>query len=541
VLASIDTVLHALARLAGQAGAARRRGVLDEFRLGETLLGRHADVLLGPAPDGRAVRIMVTMPGEAAEDYTLVRRLLEGGMNCMRINCAHDDASAWERMIRHLERARKATGLECRVLMDLGGPKLRTGAIAAAPAVCKLRPGRDAYGRVLRATRVWLSAAETPHPAPAAADIELQVPAGFIEELRPGDEVSLRDARESRRRFTVLDVTPRGAWVAGDRTTYLVPGLVLTLERESAGLREGTIGPLPVRPGALLLAAGDTLLLRRSAEEGRPATRDTQGAVLTPAFISCTMPEIFADVQSGEPIWFDDGCIGGVIERVGQDELQIRITFAPPGGARLRADKGINLPESQLRIPALTEKDLADIPFVAAHADMVALSFASSAEDVRALHGALARHAVRRPAVVLKIETQRGFRNLPSMLLAALAHGPCGVMIARGDLAVECGFERLAEVQEEILWLCEAAHVPVIWATQVLESLARTGLPSRAEITDAAMGNRAECVMLNKGPHIIDALEMLADILVRMQDHQHKKRSMLRALSLAQIDVTALD
>ena len=119
--------------------------------------------------------------------------------------------------------------------------------------------------------------------------------------------------------------------------------------------------------------------------------------------------------------------------------------------------------------------------------------------------------------------------------------GPLAVMIARGDLAVECGFERLAEVQEEILWLCEAAHVPVIWATQVLESLARTGLPSRAEITDAAMGNRAECVMLNKGPHIIDALEMLADILVRMQDHQHKKRSMLRALSLAQIDVTALD
>jgi pyruvate kinase len=109
----------------------------------------------------------------------------------------------------------------------------------------------------------------------------------------------------------------------------------------------------------------------------------------------------------------------------------------------------------------------------------------------------------------------------------------CGVMIARGDLAVECGFERMAEVQEEILWICEAAHVPVIWATQVLESLAKRGLPSRAEITDAAMGHRAECVMLNKGPHILTALRTLDDILKRMQSHQAKKRSMLRELRLA--------
>ena len=103
-------------------------------------------------------------------------------------------------------------------------------------------------------------------------------------------------------------------------------------------------------------------------------------------------------------------------------------------------------------------------------------------------------------------------------------------MIARGDLAVECGFERLAEVQEEILWVCEAAHMPVIWATQVLETLAKTGLPSRAEITDAAMGERAECVMLNKGPHILDAMRTLDDILRRMQAHQSKKRPLLRAL-----------
>lgn len=108
-----------------------------------------------------------------------------------------------------------------------------------------------------------------------------------------------------------------------------------------------------------------------------------------------------------------------------------------------------------------------------------------------------------------------------------------GIMIARGDLAIECGWERMAEVQEEILWICEAAHMPVIWATQVLENLAKNGLPSRAEITDAAMGERAECVMLNKGPYIVDAVRVLDDILQRMENHQSKKRSMLRHLRLA--------
>lgn len=85
-----------------------------------------------------------------------------------------------------------------------------------------------------------------------------------------------------------------------------------------------------------------------------------------------------------------------------------------------------------------------------------------------------------------------------------------------GDLAVECGYERLAELQEEILWLCEAALLPVIWATQVLEQLAKSGLPSRAEISDASMSERAECVMLNKGPFINDAVVAIDNILTRM-------------------------
>jgi pyruvate kinase len=200
----------------------------------------------------------------------------------------------------------------------------------------------------------------------------------------------------------------------------------------------------------------------------------------------------------------------------------------------LRSEKGINLPDTDLRLPALTKEDISDLQFVVQYADMVGLSFANSARDVEDLIENMRQLKKDHPAIVLKIETRRGFDNLPAMLLAAMQAPVAGVMIARGDLAIECGFGRLAEVQEQILWICEAAHVPAIWATQVLEGLAKEGLPTRAEVTDAAMGQRAECIMLNKGDHIVDATRALDDILRRMQDHQTKKRSLLRKLHLSE-------
>jgi pyruvate kinase len=136
--------------------------------------------------------------------------------------------------------------------------------------------------------------------------------------------------------------------------------------------------------------------------------------------------------------------------------------------------------------------------------------------------------------IILKIENRLAVETLPRILLAAMARPVVAVMVARGDLGVEIGFERMAEIQEEILWICEAAHVPVIWATQALESLVKCGLPSRAEVTDAAMSGRAECMMLNKGPHISRALSFLCDVLGRMEAHQTKKSALMRKLSVAE-------
>jgi pyruvate kinase len=85
-------------------------------------------------------------------------------------------------------------------------------------------------------------------------------------------------------------------------------------------------------------------------------------------------------------------------------------------------------------------------------------------------------------------------------------------------------------VQEEILWLCEAAHVPVIWATQVLESLIKRGMPSRGEFTDAAMADRAECVMLNKGEYVGEGIVVLDNVIRRMESHKRKRSLQLRPL-----------
>jgi pyruvate kinase len=505
------------------------------FGDGRTLLDAHTLDLLGPPPDGRAVRIMVTMPGEAGDDYDLVRALVGSGMNCMRINTAHDDPDVWGRMIANLARVKKETGMSCRVLMDLGGPKLRTSAMEPGPHVVHWRPRRDAFGRVITPARIWLTAEDRPVRAAEGADATLPVAGDWLAALMVGDTLKFFDARDSMRTMTVVGRSDDGVWAHSDQSAYVLPGTLLQLTHQGPLFpsRHGVVGDLPALPQQITLARGDSLVLTRAMLPGRPPITGTAG-VREPARIAVTLPEIFDDVRTGESIWFDDGKIGGVVRSVSPEHVEVVITHARPSGSKLGADKGINLPDSTLRLPALTKKDLDDLSFIAAHADLVGQSFVRTAADVRALQSELAARGGEELGIVLKIETRRAFENLPELLLASMRSPSAGVMIARGDLAVECGYERLAEVQEEILWMAEASHMPVIWATQVLETLAKDGIPSRAEITDAAMGERAECVLLNKGPYILDAVRALDNILRRMQTHQRKKSAMLRELRLAE-------
>lgn len=528
VLANLDKVLGILHRLTGRPWTALSHDEPTGSQSGPARLDRHAQALFGAVPRERSVRIMVTLPSDAAHDDDLVNDLVATGMDIARINCAHDGAAEWAAMARSVRRAARKLERPVRVLMDLGGPKLRTGPIAGSPEVARLKPTKDAFGRVTAPARLGLR----PHGSTAVlpdAAFCVGVDAAWLAEVDEDSRIQLTDARLAQRRLKVLERQPEGVLVECMQTAYLTPDTVLRLRRRHAHDLQTRITDLPARSGALLLHRGDRLqVVPEGMGHGPLAARKGQPAA--PATIACTLPEALAQVRKGERIWFDDGRIGGIVRRQVAGRLEVEITHARNEGERLLADKGINLPDTRLELPALSAKDLQDLEVVAQCADLVGLSFAQSAADIVLLRQRLKELDAAHLGLVIKIETRRGFEHLPEMLLAAMASPATGVMIARGDLAVECGYERLAEIQEEILWACEAAHVPVVWATQVLETLAKTGLPSRAEITDAAMSERAECVMLNKGPHILDAIRTLDDILRRMQSHQSKKRPLLRAL-----------
>jgi pyruvate kinase len=486
---------------------------------------------------GRNARIMVTMPSEAATDPQLLCDLLDRGMNIMRINCAHDDAAAWTRMVKNLRRAEKATGHRCKVSFDLAGPKLRTGPMEAAATLIKWRPRRDAYGLTVAPARVCFTLTPAEHASEATV---VPVRGELPRKARPGDSVHLVDARDRKRTLRVIEADGDGCLCEADATAYVAPGTRLTLRRKGRSVARAEVGDdLPRIEGAILLEPGDRLDLVLGDAAARDAVHDDQGVLIEPARVSCALAEVFGCVRPLQRVFFDDGKICGVIEEVAGERIRIKITNVLQGSAKLRGEKGINLPDTDLELSALGAKDRGDLAFAAEHGDMVALSFVQRGEDIEQLIAELDRLDAADRGVILKIETRQAFERLPELLLTAMRHSSAAVMVARGDLGVEVGFERLSEVQEEILWMCEAAHVPVIWATQVLDSLAKGGMPSRAEVTDAAMAGRAECVMLNKGPYILQTLDFLHDVLSRMAMHQDKKSSLLRKLSISDVKLPA--
>jgi pyruvate kinase len=537
-LHTLEAVLFALHKLAGKPPAFAAQSPLS-YEAGNRLLEAHTRQLFGMAAGKRDVRIMVTMPSEAADNPDLVRNLLASGMDVMRINCAHDDANAWARMIGHLREAQRELGRSCKVYADLAGPKLRTGLIAPAAHVLKLRPTRDARGVVQAKARAVLAPMSEGLPIIAEGDAPaIPISDALVKAARRGDAFTLIDARGKTRTLTVTEKRAGGACVEFGKTIYFESRAEITLARKGKKVAKGQVGELPARIEPIMLRKGDTLILTNDDAPGRPATLDAKGEVTAPARISCSLDGAFDQVCAGESLWLDDGRIGGVVQQNDGRQMTVRITQAEAGGAKLQAEKGINLPDSTLRMPALTAKDLDDLAFMAPRVDIIGMSFVREPDDVLALIEQYDRLNAHQIGTVLKIENKHAFNNLPRLLLASMQRPPVGVMVARGDLAVEVGFERLAEVQEQILWLCEAAHVPVIWATQVLESMAKRGAPSRAEVSDAVMSGRAECVMLNKGPYILDTVRFLNGVLERMNAHQFKKRSRLRPLSVSRFATT---
>ncbi len=415
VLGTLSRVEYVLRCLNGESVGTPGTVPLIDQRAAEALLSHHTDTLLGPCPEGRMTRIMVTLSED--DDASSIDALLRDGMNVARINCAKGGPELWRSLVGHVRQATDRHEKPCPILFDLSGPN------------------------------------------------------------------------------------PRSLNLSGKASN------------------------------AVTVAPGDRVYLVADEQQAR-ATRATIPRART---LGCSLPEVIPHLRPGERVTYDDGKVCCVVSsnRQGVAELEVVRTLKP--AQKLKGQKGLNFPDSHLPLPSLTEKDLADLDFVAGHADLVGLSFVRSADDVEAVQAELELRRASHLGLLLKIETTRGFHELGHLLLTAMRSEHVGVMVARGDMAVELGFVRLAEAQEEVLWLGEAALVPVVWATQVLESLCKSGMPSRAEVTDAAMGGRAECVMLNRGKYVDDAVRFLHEVLTRMQAHQEKKRSMLRRLRISEL------
>ncbi len=373
-------------------------------------IAQKSKLLFGEKKNTAVPFIMVTFDSSFADNYLFIKKLLQSGMNVARINCAHNDETTWMKMIRQLKRASAATGINCKIYMDLAGPKIRTQLI---------KKGRK-KGKV-----------------------------------------------------TVSE------------------GQLIWLSYDSDEFEKGDIVISPNEPG------------------------------------------IIGHLKKGERVYIDDGIIKCTIEEVEKNKVGMRVVRISSTSRSIKADKGINFPDSEISISPLTDFDKACMPFVCKNADMVGYSFVRSAADLKMLQEELKKHRASPSYIIIKIETPEAVINLPQLLLQGMQQNAVGVMIARGDLAIEIGFERMGEIQEEILWICEAAHVPVIWATQVLESLNKSGIASRSEITDAAHAALAECILINKGKHTVKVIETLTNILQRIGGHHIKKRFTFRPLGIA--------
>jgi pyruvate kinase len=536
VLSTLDSLIDVLKRATDKHDPQGEKKPSDYgFNRGQLLLEQHTIELFGPFHEHGRAHVMVTLSTEASWDYVLVSSLLENGMTCARINCAHDDPVIWEEMITNVRRAETEMGRPCRILMDLAGHKIRTGPIALGPSIHHIRTQKDRAGKVVTPGYLILTV-DSGSPSADNALFRVSIPKPLHEKLASGTFLDFIDNQNKQRCLKVEKALSDTDWLAScEKTAYLVSGCALMLTTaQQTNSREPidkfTLGEFSGEPLDIRVFKNELLLLTTGNIDGKPAEYDADGSLIHPAQIGCTLSSAIEKLQIGQPVWIDDGKLGAIVEAVTERGALLRITVAKASGVRIQADKGINFPEAEFNLPPLTQKDLADLDFVCVHADLVGFSFVETLADIEYLISELAKRNASELPIIAKIETNRAVKNLPDIILGTIGRHDLGIMIARGDLAVELGSARLAEIQEELLWLCEAAHVPVIWATQVLESIAKKGTRSRPEFTDAAMAVRAECVMLNKGPYILDAIEALVNVMVRMQEHQRKKFSRLRAL-----------
>lgn len=518
-------------------------------------LASNSSALLGEPRDGMPSCVMVTLPTEAANDPDLVQSFADAGMDIARINCAHDTPEAWRAMAANVRAASTRVGRDIKISMDLPGPKLRVGAIEPGPRIARTRVTRTKTGRILTPSKLWITPfdhnATTPAPVPEGLPgrptLAIQVDPEWLQTVNEGDELSMLDARGSKRYMTVHKVTDEGVLAYGRRNVYLANGSLVACQYIKTRIHG--IGRSEQR---VHVDVGSRLTLTSD-----PTPTDPTDDI--PA-VNCGEPQAIRSLDVGSIVLFDDAKIecevtsvtpAGEKDAEGNtaeyDSAELVAVHTREGGKNLREGRGIHFPGIHVPLPAMTDEDRAILPEIVRTADIIAPSYVRSAEDLTEILDAIEKEIdvaasenedpaavsarIRNLGVMLKIESEECYNDLPNVVTELLRHRNSGVMIARGDLAMELGFSRMSEAREQIMDVANAAHIPTIFATQVLETMAKSGLPSRAEITDADVALRTQGVMLNKGTHIPDAINILNSIgtALNTSDNSLDSRSRGRA------------
>lgn len=551
VLSSLERILKHFGYSANLNTSLKKIGLKES----KNIILERSKSLLGIPRDGRLTSIMITLDIEIAQQSRLLEELLKNGMDIARINCAFGSVKEWKMIIRALRDAedrlleREEDTGRCRIVMDLAGPKIRVEQICLAIDPIKIQVPKDNLGKSVKLVEGFLdSQAEYTEKMnlPGIPSFIIAISKGEKEfdDLEIGERLFFYDSSCRLHTMTVLEKMSKSRIRVGiGETIYLDEGLALQREKyfkdfpkiqceeNGSGFShikgiQNAIKTGPIKPNSIELEvkAGDRILLinknkfkNNSLILGNSIPR-----------ISCTIPEIFTKIQPGNKIFIDDGKIGAKVISAKNEYLELEIIYPSHIAGKIKSNKGLNFPDSNLEIPAITSQDIENLKFIVKNATAVSISFTHSPEDIKTLYQELQTLGYPNLGIIAKIETRNGVHNLGRILLAGLNLPKFGVLIARGDLAIETGFEKLSLIQEDILCLCEASHIPVILATQILETLAESGLPTRAEITDAARAQRAECVMLHKGKFIIEAMKILSLLLKTEQIHNIKKRQIFR-------------
>lgn len=245
-------------------------------------------------------------------------------------------------------------------------------------------------------------------------------------------------------------------------------------------------------------------------KDGQTFTLTTREVTGTDEIVSQTYDRLPKDLKAGDTVLIDDGLIAMTVQETTETDVICKVD----NGGLLGERKGINLPNVEIHLPGITDKDKEDIIFgLGQGIDFIAASFVRNADNIREIRDLLKTHNASDVHIIAKVESQEGIRNIDSIIKAA-----DGVMVARGDMGVEIPAWEVPQVQKEIIHKVNSAYKPVIVATQMLDSMIRNPRPTRAEVTDVstAIMESTDAIMLSgetaAGKYPVEAVKMMARI-----------------------------